>query len=531
MITAQEQISAIEAAYEAMTIGQLVSLRARTHGSKTAINLFERGEQATFAELDNWSNRCANALSAVGVKKGDRVAAMLPNRIEYPILWFALAKLGAVIVPVNTRYTAREVEYVLSDTQAAFAVVDHSVLQTFRAMEPWPAALNKVFVVGGAEEEQKSSWTDLLGNASDAPVASDVSPLDIINIQFTSGTTGFPKGCILTQEYWMVSVCGSVLQDRRPYERYLSWQAFSYVDAQMQILRSIWQGGTLFLASQMSSSKFLAWLIEHRIQWCAFPELVVCQPETPSDRETSLDLVHCQGGWNEEAIRRLMERFGVVGHNNYGSTEMGWGTITPGATIWESAGFGVGAPFRSLRLVDEEGIDIKAGSVGELWISGRGMFSGYWNRPDANAELFEGEWFKTGDLMRRDEAGFYWLVGRTKDMIRRSGENIAAREVESVIRELPQVEDVAAIAVKDSKRGEEVKVVIELKAGLTNADVSPEDVIAHTAGRLATFKIPRYIAFVTSLPRTSSNKIQKSSLSGVADPLAGSYDREVGRWL
>ncbi|MGY3424306.1 acyl-CoA synthetase (AMP-forming)/AMP-acid ligase II [Bradyrhizobium sp. F1.13.4] len=181
--------------------------------------------------------------------------------------------------------------------------------------------------------------------------------------------------------------------------------------------------------------------------------------------------------------------------------------------------------------MNEDGSLTPVGGVGELWVSGRGIFDGYWNKPEANAALFEGKWFKTGDLMRCDELGFYWLVGRTKDMIRRSGENIAAREVEAVIREIPEIADVAAVPVCDSKRGEEVKIYVELREGVEPCDSFVQGVIDHARASLAVFKLPRYIAIIPKLPRTtSSNKVLKRELMAVSDQISGSYDVEEKRW-
>lgn len=167
---------------------------------------------------------------------------------------------------------------------------------------------------------------------------------------------------------------------------------------------------------------------------------------------------------------------------------------------------------------------------------GRGLLQGYWNRPDADAEAFRAaedgglRWFRTGDLFEADEDGFLWLVGRLKDMIRRSSENIAAREVEAVIRELPQVEDCAAVPVPDAKRGEEVKIYVQLKPGISPAELPPEAILAHARGGLAAFKVPRFYAYVESFPRTVSNKIEKRNLvAGVADLRAGAWDAEAER--
>ncbi|MCA6112219.1 class I adenylate-forming enzyme family protein [Bradyrhizobium cenepequi] len=530
---ALRRIQTLESAYETITIGQLVSMRARTHGATTAIDIFDRGERATYFEMDSWSNKYAHALRALGVRKGDRIGVMLRNRIEFPILWFAFAKLGAVMVPINMRYMPREIEYVLSDTQAKFAVVDESAWPVFSAMDPWPQALGKerVILVGQPSANAATTLDELLEGIDDTPVDEDVGADDLLNIAYTSGTTGFPKGCMLTHDFWGVCACGLAYTDYQRYKKYLSWSPFFYAETQGQLLRSYRQGGTLYLAPQMSSSRFIGWLKKYRIEWCSFPELVTRQPEAVDDASTCLKQVAHYGGWSPESIRRFRERFCVRGQNNYGMTEIGWGTLMPSDIDHDGAPFGMRAPFRALRLVKDDGSPTPVGEVGELWVSGRGIFKGYWNRPEANAKSFEGEWFKTGDLFRCDEFGFYWLVGRTKDMIRRSGENIAAREVEAVIRQLPEIEDVAAVPVRDAMRGEEVKIYVELKKGLSPADLPVDRILEHAQTHLAVFKVPRYIAFTPALPRTvSSNKVLKRELMEISDALSGAYDSEEKRW-
>ncbi|MDA9521232.1 acyl-CoA synthetase [Bradyrhizobium sp. CCBAU 11434] len=529
------RLELLEATYETITIAQLVSMRARTHGSALAVDMFERDERATYAEMDLRSNRCAHALRTFGVRKGDRIGVMLPNRLEFPILWFAFAKLGAVLVPINIRYTPREIEYVLSDTQARFAIVDESAWQVFSTMDPWPQALAKerVVLVGHASDRMATTLDELVKGTEDSPIREDVGPDDLLNVAYTSGTTGFPKGCTLTHDYWGVCSYALASSDREPYKKYLSWAPFFYAETQGQLLRSYRQGATLYVAENPSATRFIDWLKTYRIESCSFPELATRQPEAADDASTCLKQVAHYGGWSSDSIRRFRERFGACGQNNYGMTEIGWGTLPPNNVdeIDAAASFGLPAPFRELRLVRDDGSLAQIGEVGELWVRGRAIFKGYWNRPEANAESFEGEWFKTGDLMRRDELGFHWLVGRTKDMIRRSGENIAAREVEAVVREIPEVEDVAAVPVRNAKRGEEVKIYVQLKSGFTSSDLPVERILDHARSRLAAFKVPRYIAFIPALPRTaSSNKVLKRELTDVSDPISGAYDSEEKCW-
>jgi len=529
------KIEALESAYETMTIGQLVSRRAITHGSTTAIDVFERGERATYSEMDEFSNKYACALRVFGIRKGDRIGVMLSNRLEFPILWFAIAKLGADMVSINMRYTPREIEFILSDAQAKFAIVDESAWSVFSGMTPWPAYLTKerAIVVGQPAGKVATTLDALLKGIDSSLVDEDIRPHDLLNIQYTSGTTGFPKGCMLTHDYWSVFSYQAAAWDEQQYQRFLSGQPFFYVDGPWHLLQTYRQGGTHYLAPRLSSTRFVGWLKQHCIEWCQFPELVARQAEaTDEDGVTCLKQI-LNWGWGPDTVRRFRKRFRVRTQEAYGMTEIGFGTRMANEfdELADSGSVGIRAPFRELRLMNEDGSLTPVGEIGELWVRGRGMFSGYWKNPEANVALFEGEWFKTGDLMHCDELGFHWLVGRTKDMIRRSSENIAAREVESIIRELPEIADVAAVPVRDEKRGEEVKIYVELRQGVAPDDLAVKRILEHARARLAVFKVPRYIAFSPALPRTtSSNKVLKRELMAVADPLAGAYDAGERRW-
>ncbi|UPJ31486.1 acyl--CoA ligase [Bradyrhizobium sp. CW1] len=534
LATVRRKIAALEYAYETTTVGQLVSREARAHGSTVAIDVFDRGERATYSEMDKLSNKYAHALRAFGVRKGDRIGAMLPNRIEFPILWFAVAKLGAVMVPINMRYTPREIEYVLSDAQARFVVVDDSAWSQLMAMTPWPQDLTieQAILVGQPSQRAVTTLDKLVKGVADTLVAEDIHSDDLLNIQYTSGTTGFPKGCMLTHDYWSVFSYQAATWDGQPYKRYLSAQPFFYVDGPWHLLQSYRHGGTHYLAPQLSSTRFISWLKQHRIEWCQCPELVARHAEAANEDEATCLKQVLNWGWGPDTVRQFRKRFRVRTQEAYGMTEIGFGTRMANDfdELADSGSVGISAPFRALKLISEDGSPTPLGEVGELWVKGRGVCKGYWNKPEANTVSFEGEWFKTGDLMRRDELGFHWLVGRTKDMIRRSSENIAAREVEAVIRELPEISDVAAVPVRDVKRGEEVKIYVELREGITPDDAVLR-ILEHARTHLAVFKVPRYIGFISALPRTtSSNKVLKRDLTAVSDPIAGAYDAEQKRW-
>lgn len=466
------------------------------------------------------------------------LGVMLPNRIEFPILWFALAKLGAVMVPIYM-LTPREVEYVLSDSQAKFAIADESTWPVFSAMDPWPQDLAKERVIlVGQSSATATTLDELLKGVDDAPVEEHVGPDDLLNIQYTSGTTNVPKGCMLTHDYWGVGSFVYLHLHFQPYKRYLCWSPFCYMFGQLLFLTSYRQGGTLYLAPEqgnapylapeLSSSRFMRWVKTYRIEWCALPRLIA---EAADDVPRCLKQVSQYFGWSADTIRRFREEFCVRGLNAYGMTEIGCATYSDIEEMDDSGSVGIRSPFRELRLVNDDGSPTPVGEVGELWVKGRGILKGYWKRPTANAESFEGEWFKTRDLFRRDELGFHWLVGRKSDVIRRFDLNIAAHEVEAIICEIPEIADVAAVPVRDEKRGQEIKIYVELKEGVTPAELPVERILDHARARLAVFKVPRYIAFTSALPRTvASNKVVKRELMNLSDPLAGAYDGEQKCW-
>jgi crotonobetaine/carnitine-CoA ligase len=264
----------------------------------------------------------------------------------------------------------------------------------------------------------------------------------------------------------------------------------------------------------------------------SIPALLLKGEPGPAEGDHRMRLaVHA--GLPKQLHREMVDRFGFQWSENYGSTEAGVVTRVPVWIAPELVGagsIGIEAPGVEIRLVDDNDQDVKTGEAGEALIRGPDLFREYLNRPDVTAETMRGGWFHSGDLMRQDERGLYYFVGRKKDMIRRSGENISAVEVEAVLRSHPQILEVAVIPVPDELRGEEVKAYIQLKAGLTPDQLSPAEILEFCRSRLASYKIPRYVEYRTEdFERTPSMKVQKQSLiSGRTDLIGGAWDRETG---
>ena len=338
---------------------------------------------------------------------------------------------------------------------------------------------------------------------------------------------------MLSHRYWLTLSRVASLRASGVARHVLAAQPFYYMDPQWLLLMAMRLRGTLFVASKPSGTHFLDWVRRYGIEYCIFPQIVLKQPPRADDATIPLKMVSVFG-LRRNMHAELQQRFNLVARESFGMTEVGSALFTPyGANSMVGSGTcGIPSPFREATIRNAEGEPVPDGEIGELWIRGPGILQGYWNKPEANAESFRpGGWFRTGDLFRRDERGFHYIVGRIKDMNRRSGENIAAREVEAVLLGWPDIIEAAAIPVPDPDRGQEVKVCLVLKPETDPLDFPVDAFFAHCARHLAPFKVPRYLEFRTSLPKTPSEKVAKHVLVAErADLRAGAYDRATGQW-
>jgi acyl-CoA synthetase (AMP-forming)/AMP-acid ligase II len=530
----EERRRQIEAEPLPRNIAVLLDEAAAEAPQQLVWNFFESAETINYGELRERTNSLANGMAAAGIAKGTHVGVMLPNIAAFPMTWLALARLGAVMIPMNIAYTPREMEYVLENGDAEWLIIDHSCLKGMAGLSRWPERLaeSRIVVVGGAARGFRS-WSDLSDSQrSDCTATTAVELDDRMAIQYTSGTTGFPKGCVLSHRYWLTLGKVAAWRDGRVFKRVLAATPFFYLDTQWLLMMTMFHRGTLFVAKKQSSSRYLGWIRDHRIDFCPFPEMVFKQPPDPRDRQNEIIRVNVYD-LHKEIHAALEERFDFIAREAYGMTEAGTCLFLPieATNMVGSGSCGKPSPFRDARIVDMDGKPVAPGEIGELQVCGPGMLEGYYKNPEATSAAFVDGWFRTGDLFHQDERGYFYIVGRIKDMIRRSGENIAAREVEAVLRELPQIVEAAVVPVPDSNRGEEVKSYVVLQPGLTRKEVPTDRIIAHCEANLARFKVPRYIAYCDDLPKTPSGKIAKKLLTqGVTDLRLDSYDREGGVW-
>ena len=519
----QEKKSIEENFHFPENIQALIDRAADLYPTTLAINCFEQEPQAqsiTYADLRVSIYKLADGLQQQGIIKGTHVAVIMSNRIEFPISWLALAMIGAVMIPVNPAYTSTELDYVLNDSDAEFLIIEDQFLSTLEAMNKRPEAMTDESIIIVTDKDINNNWNSLMSSGSeDADYHYQVNSHDLLNIQYTSGTTGFPKGCMQSQKFWVMAGCIAALRNK-DIKSVLADAPFFYFDDQWMVIMGLYSGITVHVAEGMSVSRFLDWVEDHEIELAYFPTPILETP--PSSRETATSLKKFIGfALNAELTHLVEERFNVLTRDSFGMTEVGVGLLVPDTVNSDAAldSCGLPAPFRDLKIVDDNGDEVESGSPGELWIKGPGIINGYYKKPKANKETFVDGWFRTGDVFIADALGFYTIVGRMKDMIRRSMENISALEVETAILSKQGVQDAAVIAVPDKKRDEEVKIYVLLSAGYTTEQISPADIIIHCQQRLAPFKIPRYFEYVKSFPYTPSAKVAKHQLKDMKTDL------------
>ncbi len=516
------------------SLGHLVESAAERFGEKPLF-IFE-DKPLSFAEANRRANKTANALKSLGVTKGERVAVMLPNGVDFPIVWFALAKLGAVIVPVNINYHDHDLTYTLDDSQAGFFVVHENYLEQWERVRAHLPSVKETLLV--TESGNGSEWMRLVDESSDSFESSNVSAEDLVNIQYTSGTTGFPKGCMLTQKYWMM--LGQVAADYfglTPADCDLTAQPFYYMDPQWNTVSCLIGGAPLVILPRFSPSHFWGEVIRHNVTVLyligTMPFFLLKMPEDASlERGHKLKMILCSG-IHPKFHAEFERRWNVPWREAFGMTETGVDLLIPFEDV-ESVGSGaMGKPIatKEARMVDANGNDVPEGGVGELILRGEPMMLGYWNKPEATAEVMKNGWLHTGDMVTKDAKGYFHWQARLKDTIRRAGENISSVEVEGVLMEHPAVKVAAVVPVPDELRGEEVKAYIVLKDGYTKESASPESILDYAREQLAYFKVPRFIEYADDLPRTPSERVEKHKLVKLkADLRVGSYDAVEKIW-
>ncbi len=505
------------------TLRDLLEERVALYGDREFL-IFEdregRIETFTYHEFDARVNQVANGLRADGIQRDEKVVVHLPNSPAFLLTWFALAKIGAVMVPTNTANTASEMEYVLNSSDATTVVTEAPFGEMFGATLPRCPGIRRVFLARTARALASTRlWDELWRGQPTTLLPIPFHNEATVEILFTSGTTAQPKGVMLTHANCLWSGERASKQVRlAPGERSLTALPCFHVNAQsLSILSALTAGATLILLELYSATKFWEQVRRHRANMLsivpALMRTITAQPSRPDDRDHAVRVVFYAINCTDKEKTDFESRFGVRFLNGYGLTEAM--TIVAMAPIdgnrnWPS--IGLPALDRQIRIVDENDVELPRGQIGELivrGVPGRTIMKGYYKNPAATAATVKDGWLHTGDNAWMDEAGYLYFFDRRKDVIKRGAENVSASEVETALMEYPGILECAVIGVPDPIKDEAVKAFVVSRPGV---QLTVDEVLAHCAGRLAKFKIPQFVELRESLPKTSIGKIEKKIL-------------------
>ncbi|WP_280208741.1 acyl-CoA synthetase [Nocardia cyriacigeorgica] len=508
-------------------IGAWITKRAFLQGGSTA---FVAGERTfTYADADRRTDQLASGLAGLGVRKGDRVAVLMVNSVEFLESMLACAKLGAILVPINIRLAAAEVGYILRDSGADVLVFSGQFTATVRDALAEPGVRVRHAVrVGDSGYERGPAYDELLTSGSADFAGADVAGTDIAMLMYTSGTTGRPKGAMLTHDNLLWNAINMLGTEHGLSSRDVTVTVapmFHIGGLGVHSLPLLYVGGTNVILSSFDPIKTLAAMAENHVtvqfmvpaMWVAITQI----PDFDSYDLSCLELALGGGAPCPLPMIEFLNERGVPFIEAFGMTE-----TAPLVSILDSAhatskagSIGRVAMHVEARIVDDNDRDVPANTVGELALRGPNIFAGYWMRPEATSEAFRDGWFHTGDLGRTDEEGYITLVDRKKDMIISGGENVYPIEVEQVLFTHPSVVDAAVVGGPDPRWGERVVAVVVADPAVGRAP-DPEELITWCRERLAHFKCPREVHFVDALPRNATGKLLKTVLreqySGVA---------------
>jgi fatty-acyl-CoA synthase len=472
--------------------------------------LVDEGRVTTYAELDRRTTLLAHGLRERGVRRGDRVAYLGLNSVDLVVTMFAVARLGAVFLPLNTRLAPPEVAHILRDSEPRLMLWQAGFEAVGESSDVGDLGIDAVRL-----DRTDGETLDSLSAAAGAPLDEPVSLDDLFMIQYTSGTSGRPKGVMLSHGNIVWNVYNLLVDvDLGSDEVALVTAPLFHTAALNQVLfPTLLKGGTALLEARFDPDRVLGLVEEHGVTLLfGVTSMYLSLAQSPlfagADLSTLRSALSGGAPLPESLLRTWLER-GLMIIQGYGLTES-----SPGATMLRAAdgvrklgSAGTACFFSDVRVVTPTLDDVPPGVAGEVLVRGPNVTSGYWRNQAATADAFTDGWLHTGDLATVDEEGYLTIVDRLKDMIISGGENIYPAEVEAAIYTHPAVAECAVVGVTDDRWGEVGQAVVVLRPG---HDVSAGDLLEHLDGRLARYKIPRSVTFVTELPHNASGKLMRS---------------------
>ncbi|MHA1708277.1 MAG: long-chain-fatty-acid--CoA ligase [Candidatus Baldrarchaeia archaeon] len=496
--------------------------------------------QMTYREFMERRDRFATALHELGIRKGDKVAVYLPNCPQFAIAAFGALRIGATITCVNPLFAPREVQFQLSDSESRVVVTTDTLYPKVKAVKE-DTPLEHVIVLNLRGEKPKVEkepgvlyFDEMIEKASPKPPKVEIDPKeDIAVLQYTGGTTGIPKGCMLTHynvlsNAWQMRPIGEVMKEKLGIERLkrlcvLPW--YHIYGQTCDLVGGLGDGELLVIFDRFDPGKVLDAIQQYKPHiFLVVTPILLFLLQHPKIREvdfSSLKLVNAGAApLPVEIAKQWKEITGVEVQEGYGLSEASPVTHTTAspffATKIKLGSAGVPLPWTLEAIVDPETLEfLPLGETGELVVAGPQVMKGYWKRPDETEKVFFEaggiKWLRTGDVAKIDEEGFVWIVDRVKEIIKYKGHSVYPREVEEVLYEHPAVIDAAVVGVPDPVAGENIKAFVVLKPEY-RGKVTEQEIIEWCKERLAAYKYPRMVEFVTSIPRSAAGKVLRRVL-------------------
>ncbi len=472
----------------------------------------------SYLQLNRRVNQLTRALAGLGLAPGERIGLLAYNCLEYVEVIMAAAKLGLILVPLNWRLAPAELAFILGDSQTGALIYDPELAELAGGIKA-EMDFEHLLVLGDRAQDGALAYDELLAAQADNEpnVVGDVGPDSPHIIMYTAGTTGRPKGAVLSQQASFYNALNLQLaMDFTSADRdLLALPMFHIGGIGLFTLPMLYVGGTVVIQKSFEPAQTLQLIKDEDITlFFGVPAIFLMLAQQPGFAASGLDRVRLVMSGGAPLPVSLVESYseaGITLQQGFGMSEAAPSIATLDRELALAKAGSIGKPVFHLevKIADEQGQELPRGEVGELIMRGPNIMAGYWNRPRATAEAMSGGWFHSGDLARMDADGDLYIVDRKKDMFISGGENVYPAEVENAIFELPQVAEAAVIGVPDAKWGEVGRAVVVLKEG---QEAGTEVIIAHLKGRLAKYKIPKQVVFTDALPRNAAGKVLKNVL-------------------
>jgi acyl-CoA synthetase (AMP-forming)/AMP-acid ligase II len=501
-----------------MNLGYLLTNSANKYPNKEAI--ISQESRQTFDEFDKKTGRLSGALLNAGLKKGDRIAILFFNGSYFAEVYFAALKVGLVTIPVNFRFVGPEIVYILNDSQPYMIFYGPEFEQTLLDIRQQLHAIPIFVSPHDGSSSLAVNYEDFLSGGTYITPDTDVYEDDQCQIMYTSGTTGRPKGVVLTHRNVLWNLFNTILgrEDRAGERALIAGPLYHTAALNNHFTIQVALGGTSILIRKFEPESLLKTIEKERATVISgAPSLYNLILQHPNAQKYDVSsITKCTSGADKlpmEIKKRLLGFFpNIKGvYDVYGCTE-----ASPCITILNAEdslrkdmSVGKALPFLEVKLVDEDNNLIKSGEVGELICRGPNVMQGYYRNPEGTKEAVLNGWLYTGDLAKMDDEGFFYIIDRKKEMIVSGGENIYPREIEEVLIKHPAIDDVAVVGIQDPEWGESVKAFVVLKEGQV---IDEKAVIEFCRMHLAGYKKPKAVAFVPSIPRNPSGKALKRLL-------------------